>query len=151
MNSVVTLGDGLGTSWSVGAPEDGFIRYYAGKEGGGGGDGRRWNSGSWVLQLQRLETVAPKRWRIKKPVLRCSGGVVGDRFWSSESHKSLLLNCRVATESYEMKSVFTRKTILIRTTKSMFRVLGLIRISKVCAQKSDISVPKREKVTEGFR
>ena len=55
------------------------------------------------------------------------------------------------TESYVMKSVFTRRTILIRTTKSLFHVLGLIRISKVCAQKSDISVPKRGKVTGRFR
>ena len=47
----------------VGAPEDGFIRYYAGKEGGGFGDGLRWNSGTWVLQ--RLETVAPKRGNVK--------------------------------------------------------------------------------------
>ena len=26
--------DGLGTSWGVGAPEDGFIRYYAGEGNG---------------------------------------------------------------------------------------------------------------------
>ncbi len=31
--------DGLGTSWGVGAPEDRFIRYYAGEGRGGFGDG----------------------------------------------------------------------------------------------------------------
>ena len=49
---------------------------------------------------------------------RCNGPVGGDRFWSSESHKSLLLNGRVATESYEMKSVFTRRTLKLRTTEN---------------------------------
>ncbi len=45
---------------------------------------------AWVLQ--RSDTVAPTR---KKPVIRCNGGVGGE------------------------KSVFTRRSMLIRTTKKL--------------------------------
>ena len=55
--------------------------------------------------------------KVSKPDRLCNGAVGGDRFWSSESHKSLLLNGQVATESYVMKSVFTRTPPLIRTPK----------------------------------
>ena len=47
----------------------------------------------------------------------------------------------LVTESYVMKSVFTSRTALIRTTQKNFHVSGLVRIRTVVAQKSDIFVP----------
>jgi len=55
---------------------------------------------------------------------------------AARAEPSLLELCQVATESYVMKSVFTRRTLLIRTTKDVcFFCLGLVRIRGVdCAK-----------------